>query len=111
MTDNQKEDGPAANGTVQNNQFNIHYIAGIRRRRAAADISRALVCGCTDPWTCRCYENDEPTTRMTEAAIDAAEHLQSHGLQPLFSVRQARALWRAGRRDLATRTSTMVAAA
>lgn len=85
----------------------------LRRRRAASWRMQAFCpsCSARDPLCCRCYENREPTTRMTEAAIDAAEHLRLHGLSPLYSIAQGRALWRAGRRDLATLTSTQVVAA
>ncbi|MGB3673584.1 MAG: hypothetical protein WA988_04000 [Candidatus Nanopelagicales bacterium] len=45
---------------------------------------------------------------MTDAAIQAAEYLRRHALPPIFSIDQGRALWRAGRRDLAVLTTTSV---
>lgn len=78
------------------------------RRRQAAHRCEPLDCGCRDKWTCRCDDNPEPTPQLTEAAITAAEYLQHHGLPPIFSVAQGRALWRAGRRDLAVLVTTEV---
>lgn len=91
----QKKGGPTAGTTLSNT---TNFSDQSTRRRTAAARCEPLECGCRDPWTCRC-RTIEPTT---EAAIQAAEHLLQNGLQPLFSVAQGRALWRAGRRDLAT---------
>lgn len=86
-----------------------HYIAACRRRRDASYRVEPLDCGCRDPWTCRCHDS-QPSERMTDAAADAAEYLLHHGLPPIFSIDQGRALWRAGRRDLAVMCAQQVVA-
>lgn len=104
MPDNEQR-RPEGNRAASTAADAHHYIAGLRRRRAAARRLPPLACGCHEPWTCR--HHDGPITdRQTEAAIAAADHLIEHQLCPIFGVDQARALWRAGRRDLAVRCGT-----
>lgn len=110
MPDKEKR-GPVTSGAASNDQPRSahHYIAACQRRCDAARRVTPLECGCRDPYTCRCRDT-EPTPHQTEAAIQAAEYLLHHALVPIFSIDQGRALWRAGRRDLAVLTTTQVVA-
>lgn len=49
-----------------------------------------------------CWRCEPITDRQAEAAADAIEHLDAHGLPGLADSRTCRGLWRIGRRDLAT---------
>ncbi|PEG58592.1 hypothetical protein CQY21_21580 [Mycolicibacterium boenickei] len=80
--------------------------SALDRRRKAAHRCQPLECGCQDPWICRCHD-PELTDQQIEAAINAAELLLQHGLMPLFTIPTRRALWRVGRRDLATLTEVV----
>lgn len=95
------QDRPTTNHTLSLD------LSALDRRRKAAHRCQPLECGCRDSWTCRCHDNPELTDRQIEAAIDAAEHLLSHQLTPQFTIPTRRALWRAGRRDLATLTEVI----
>ncbi|BBZ04892.1 hypothetical protein MCHIJ_43290 [Mycolicibacterium chitae] len=93
-----KENRPAGNGAESRTAGCTQYIYGLRQRRAATYRLPVLDCGCRDPWTCHCA-----TPELTaDSAVAAADHLRRHGLSPLFSVSQGRALWRGGHRDIAT---------
>lgn len=95
-----KESGPATNGTTLTTTPETDYTAGLRRRHAAARRLPVLDCGHhADPWTCTCHHNADLNV---DSAVAAAQHLQAHGLTPLFGVNAARALWRGGHRDIAT---------
>lgn len=103
----QKNGGPATNGTTTKNHTTKFYdhSNALARRRRASHRCQPLDCGCRvrDPWVCRCHD-PELTEHQIEAAIEAAEFLLDHGLTPLFTIPVRRALWRVGRRDLATLT-------
>lgn len=92
-----RQDRPATKNTLSQQ---------LTRRRHAAQRSEPLDCGCSDPWICRCHD-PELTDRQIEAAINAAEYLLAHKLPPLLTIPVRRALWRAGRRDLATITEVI----
>jgi hypothetical protein len=73
------------------------YIAGLRRRRAATYRVPRLECGsCADPWTCRCYDDPEPTPRMVDAYRDAVQTISGAGMTPAAFVPEMRAMWRRG---------------
>ncbi|MBN7452626.1 hypothetical protein B7435_33430 [Mycolicibacterium peregrinum] len=110
MPTNEKR-GPADNGAAPEDQAKVfrEYIAGLRRRRAASYRLVPLECGCRDTWTCRCGQ-PEPSERMTDAATQAGEYLLHHGLPPIYSISQGRALWRAGHRELAVKCVQQVSA-
>lgn len=105
----QEKRRPVTSGAASQQPRCTHYIASLRRRRDAAQRVTPLDCGCRDPWTCTCRD-PQPSERMTDAAADAAEYLLHHGLPPIFSIDQGRALWRAGRRDLAVMCAQQVVA-
>lgn len=107
MPENEERRPPKGAAPTNQPRSAHHYIAACRRRRAASYRAVPLDCGCRDPWTCTCHD-PQPSERMTDAAVDAAEYLLRHGLPPIFSIDQGRALWRAGRRDLAVLTTTSV---
>jgi hypothetical protein len=77
------------------------YPTQLRRRRAYADKScHLLACGrCTDPWTCRCYDDPEMSERYIDGYRDAALDLLSEGLTPAPNVEAMRILWRRGGND------------
>jgi hypothetical protein len=76
--------------------------AQLRRRRQASHSMRRLRCGCRDPWTCRCYDDDIPLSDIQiQAAINTARHFLHLGLLPLFDTKTLRALWQAGYSELA----------
>lgn len=70
--------------------------APLRRRRAAAEQSRKLQCGCRDPWTCRHYESTTGLNTVDTYAA-AARHLLSSGLTPALDLDAMRVLWRRSR--------------
>lgn len=105
----QNNGGPATNGTAITTPSDTDRSA-LHRRRAAASRCEPLECGCVDPWTCRHHDGNHDTDRQTEAAIAAGDHLLGHRLGPIYNVDQGRALWRAGRRDLAVRCVQQVIA-
>lgn len=76
------------------------YIRGLRRRRSASWRIPPLVCGHVDPWTCT-HRND-PTEAEVDGAVNAAKHLRSVGLVPMFPEVMCRAMYRKGYRELAT---------
>lgn len=96
-----RQDRPTSNHTVSLD------LTALDRRRKAAHRCEPLECGCRDSWTCWCHDNPELTDRQIEAAINAAEYLLAHKLPPLLAIPVRRALWRAGRRDLATITEVI----
>lgn len=106
----EKENRPAGNGAANQTTGCNHYIASIGRRREASRRVQPLDCGCTDPWTCKHHNPVRDADRQAEAAIAAGDHLLHHNLGPLYDVDTGRALWRAGRRDLAVRTASQVVA-
>lgn len=65
----------------------------LHRRRAASRRLAPLICGCRDPWPCRC--NQPP---LTEHALDnwraAAEHVLAAGWMPLVPLEVAQLLHR-----------------
>jgi len=70
------------------------YLAGLHRRRTAAQDMRSLHCGCRDPWTCRHY--DEPvllTDQFVDGYRDACEHLLAEGLTPAPNLDALRVMW------------------
>lgn len=71
-----------------------------RRRRAAAQRSAPLDCGCRDGWICRCTDHGISDIQA-DAVIAAAETLLALGAPGIFDADQCRAMWRRGRRDLA----------
>jgi hypothetical protein len=73
-------------------------VAGLHRRRAASQRLVRLVCGCADPWPCRCYDSALSEKRI-EAAAQAAAHLLAENLPPLLDVELLRALYRRGGDD------------
>lgn len=101
-----KESGPATNGTTLTTTLDPDYTTGLRRRRAASCRLPVLECGHRDPWTCTCHNAE----LNVDSAVAAAHHLRAHGLQPLFGVAAARALWRGGHRDIATMCVQQVSA-
>lgn len=87
MPDN--ENRPAGNGAESTTASGAnHYIAGLRRRRAATYRLPALDCGHADP-TCR---HDTPTSGYAQAAA----HLLQLGLTPAPNLPALRNMWRAG---------------
>lgn len=102
--------GPATNGTAITTQPSAGESTRLHRRRAAAARCQPLECGCRDPWTCRHHDDDQDDDNQTEAAAQAGDYLLRHGLAPLYGVDRGRALWRAGRRDLAIRCIQQVVA-
>jgi hypothetical protein len=90
--------GPASEATPRSH----HYIAGIRRRRAATYHVEQLDCGCRDAWTCRHYDGtDEITDQHVAGYRDAAQHLLAQGLTPAPNVPALRVMWRCGGADQA----------
>lgn len=73
-------------------------LAGLRRRRRAAERLALLDCGCSDPWPCRCTEPP-----LTDCALDgwrnAAQHVFAGGQTPLLPVEVLRALYARGGDD------------
>lgn len=90
-----KENRPAGNGAESRTAGCNHYIAGLRRRRAATDRVERLACGCRDPWTHRCT-GDPTSERMADAYKDAVAHLGLLGLTAAPRVDEMRQLWRRG---------------
>ena len=66
--------------------------AQLARRRSAIYRIAPLVCGCVDPWLCRC---DAP--ELSERGIDglsaAIAHLLDAGLTPVVPIDDLRAVW------------------
>jgi hypothetical protein len=85
------------------------YIAGLRRRHAAAQRLLILDCGCSDPWPCKHF--GESASEASEVEVDAylktALLLLAHGYTPAPNIRAMRGLWRRGgaSRDVARRIS------
>jgi hypothetical protein len=101
---NQKSVDATTNHTNLNadaRQCVFDTMAGLRRRRTAAQRVAPLDCGCRDPWPCRCTQ-----PAMSENALDgwaaAARHVLSQGRTPMLPLEVRRALWhRPGDRALA----------
>jgi hypothetical protein len=70
----------------------------IQRRRAAANRSVPLDCGCRDPWTCRCTE-PPLSEKQINAGRAAALHILECGGVPLIEFEILRALWKRGGED------------
>lgn len=98
MLDNEKR-RPAGNGAAFTSTPDAHhYIAGLRRRRAATYRVPALDCGHRDPWTC----HHDPVTvsdQYIDGYRDAAQHLLANGMTPAPNLAAMRAMWRRGGPD------------
>jgi hypothetical protein len=67
----------------------------LRRRRDAALRLEPLVCGCRDPWPCRCHDYEQSDVQF-DAYQDAAQHLMELDLSPGPDVVAMRRMWRRG---------------
>jgi hypothetical protein len=72
-------------------QCGADTVAAWRRRRQASWRLEALPCSCRDPWPHQC-RRPAPSERMLQAAQAAGEHLNAHGLAPLFDPETERAI-------------------
>jgi hypothetical protein len=93
-----EERRPAGNGAAFTTPRCHHYIAGLRRRRAATYRVEQLDCGCRDPWTCRHYDGG-PSERLVDGYRDAVQHLDAAGLLAAPRIPEMQIMWRRGGDD------------
>ncbi len=95
-----KENRPAGNGADSTTPTRCsHYIVGLRQRKIETYRREPLDCGCVDPWTCRCYDPAEPSSRQVDGYRDAIVHLAGLQLLAAPSLPALRAMWCRGGTD------------
>lgn len=90
----EKENRPAGNGPESRTTGCLHYIEGLRQRRAVTYRLPPLDCGHVDPFTCRHGPNP------IDGYPEAAAHLLTLGLCPAPNLPALRAMWKQGGADL-----------
>lgn len=99
MPENEERRPPKGAASTNQPRSAHHYIAGLRRRRAATYRLPVLDCGHADPWTCKCSDSDNATDQYIDGYRDAAQHLLAQGLTPAPNLPAMRGMWKRGGDD------------
>jgi hypothetical protein len=100
MPDNAERRPPKGAAPTNQPRSAHHYIAGLRRRRAATYRLPADDCSHADPWTCKCHNSTDNTTdQYIDGYRDAARHLLAQGLTPAPNLPAMRGMWKRGGDD------------